>query len=305
MVSKTKEDITKDATVTKVEPKTLKCGIVMPIASMSEELPSEHWSGVKSIIIDAVDSIDSPQFEAALVSDGDDVGVIHKRIVQGVYHSDIVVCDVSGKNPNVMFELGMRLAFDKPTVIIKDDATGFMFDTGVIEHLTYPRDLRFHRIIAFKELLAKKVLATYAAATSDPEHSTFLKSFATLKAVELGEKEVPAQAVILDMLSDVQKQLRSMQRSGSTNISLEHPGLNRITIDLEGVYDLVSKAESLLACGPDGWKELSKLQGQLTTLYHASKLPPSLSHKVKNIIDAIPTPRASTSDANLGDQSRQ
>jgi hypothetical protein len=34
-----------------------------------------------------------------------------------------------------MFELGMRLAFDKPTVIIKDDKTDYMFDTGIIEHV--------------------------------------------------------------------------------------------------------------------------------------------------------------------------
>lgn len=79
------------------------------------------------------------------MSDADDVGVIQKRIVQGVYGADLIVCDVSCKNSNVMFELGMRLAFDKPTVIIKDDKTDYTFDTGVIEHITYPRDLRFQR----------------------------------------------------------------------------------------------------------------------------------------------------------------
>ena len=60
-------------------------------------------------------------YEANLVSDADDSGIIQKRIVQNLYDNDIVVCDVSCKNPNVMFELGMRLAFDKPTIIIIDD----------------------------------------------------------------------------------------------------------------------------------------------------------------------------------------
>lgn len=40
-----------------------------------------------------------------------------------------------------MFELGMRLTFDKPTIIIKDNTTDFIFDTGPIEHLQYPKDL--------------------------------------------------------------------------------------------------------------------------------------------------------------------
>ena len=73
------------------------------------------------------------------------------RIIENIYSSDIVICDVSCKNANVMFELGMRLAFDKPTIIIKDDSTGYSFDTSLIEHLEYPRDLRFTSIIKFKE----------------------------------------------------------------------------------------------------------------------------------------------------------
>jgi hypothetical protein len=62
-----------------------------------------------------------------------------------------VIGDVSCKNPNVMFELGMRLAFDKPTIIIKDDQTSYSFDISPIQNLEYPRDLRFNKIIDFKE----------------------------------------------------------------------------------------------------------------------------------------------------------
>ena len=144
----------------------------MPISAM-EGCSAEHWVEVKAIISEAIHAIADPSFVVRLVSDADDVGVIQKRIVQNVYASDIVVCDVSGKNPNVMFELGMRLAFDKPTVIVKDDKTDYSFDTGVIEHLGYPRDLRFGRMVAFKQALAEKVVATYKTARDDPKHSTF------------------------------------------------------------------------------------------------------------------------------------
>lgn len=74
-----------------------------------------------------------------------------------MYENPIVVCDVSGKNPNVMFELGIRLAFDKPTIIIKDDKTSYSFDTSPIEHLEYPRDLRYNRIEDFKSKLTDKI----------------------------------------------------------------------------------------------------------------------------------------------------
>src|ERR1041385_707121 len=118
------------------------CGIVMPISEM-DGYSEAHWSDVREILTEA---IDEAGFDSNLVSDADDVGIIQKRIIENLYDNPIVVCDVSGKNPNVMFELGLRLAFDKPTIIVKDDKTSYSFDTAVIEHLEYPRDLRYATI---------------------------------------------------------------------------------------------------------------------------------------------------------------
>ena len=165
--------------------KSLTCGVVMPISAI-DGCSTEHWVEVKSILTEAVESIREPQFIARLVSDADEVGVIQKRIVQNVYNSDILVCDVSGKNPNVMFELGMRLAFDKPVVIVKDDKTEYSFDTGIIEHLTYPRDLRFGRIVDFKASLSVKLGSTYAASIK-PDHSPFLKNFGSFHVASFSE----------------------------------------------------------------------------------------------------------------------
>ena len=97
------------------------CGVVMPISTI-DGCNEAHWLEVFAIISDAVTAAG---FAANMVSDADHVGIIQKRIIQNLYDNPIVVCDVSGKNPNVMFELGMRLAFDKPTIIIKDDKTSY------------------------------------------------------------------------------------------------------------------------------------------------------------------------------------
>jgi hypothetical protein len=177
-------------------PASVTCGLVMPISAM-DGCSADHWSDVKAIISDAVESIEAPKFTVRLVSDADDVGVIQKRIVQNLYSSEIVVCDVSGKNSNVMFELGMRLAFDKPTIVVKDDKTAYSFDTGVIEHVAYPRDLRFNQIVTFKTVLAEKVRSTHHIATSDPAHSTFLKSFGKFNVATLSEHAVPADKVVV------------------------------------------------------------------------------------------------------------
>jgi hypothetical protein len=185
--------------------KPLTCGLIMPISSI-DGCTAEHWAEVKSIITDAVNTITEFSFSVNLVSDQEDVGVIQKRIVQNIYSSDVVVCDVSCKNPNVMFELGMRLAFDKPTLIIKDDGTDYSFDTGVVEHLNYPRDLRFAKIVSFKQNLASKICATYKASLNDTSQS-FLSSFGTFKVAKLDQAEGSPEQVLIEMVQDLSRQV--------------------------------------------------------------------------------------------------
>ena len=204
----------------------LSCGIIMPISPI-DGCTAEHWAEVKEIIKDAVESITEPKFIAKLVSDADDIGVIQKRIVQGVYNSDIIVCDVCAKNSNVMFELGMRLAFDKPTVIIKDDNTDYSFDTSIIELLSYPRDLRFSKIINFKKSLADKILATYRASANDAGHSTFLKNFGTFQVAHLSQTEASGEQVILEMLYEIQQELSFVRRQNLRSLRTMPPSQSK------------------------------------------------------------------------------
>lgn len=181
----------------------------MPISPI-DGCNTDHWLEIKSIIVDTIKGIPEYDIEVKLVSEADDIGVIQKRIVQNIYHSDIVICDVSAKNPNVMFELGMRLAFDKPTIIIKDDKTSYSFDTGVIEHLEYPRDLRFSKIILFKQKLFKSVIATYKKSTNSPSE-TFLSSFGKFQTLNLNEEAVPADKMMIQMLTDLSSSINTLK----------------------------------------------------------------------------------------------
>jgi hypothetical protein len=184
------------------------CGIIMPISTF-DGCSEGHWSDVLEILTEA---IEESGFEGNLVSNADDVGIIQKRIIQNLYENPIVVCDVSGKNPNVMFELGMRLAFDKPTIIIKNDKTSYSFDTSPIEHIEYPRDLRFSRIVDFKSKLAEKIKATFEKSTTDASYRTFLKHFGEFKVAKIDKKEVSGQEFIIDELKNIRMGMRRLER---------------------------------------------------------------------------------------------
>lgn len=197
------------------------CGLVMPISAI-DGCNEQHWSDVKEILTEAVEGAG---FKANLVSYADDVGIIQKRIIQNLYENPIVVCDVSGKNPNVMFELGMRLAFDKPTIIIKDDKTTYSFDTSPIEHLEYPRDLRFTKIVEFKKALREKVQATFKKAQSDPTYTTFLKHFGTFTVAKLDTKEVSKEDFIIEELKDLKRAVQRQQILYSERMRMFEPAI--------------------------------------------------------------------------------
>jgi len=200
------------------------CGIVMPISSI-DGCDEAHWVDVQKVIRDSIESAD---MEARLVSDADDIGVIQKRIVQNLYDDPIIVCDVSGKNPNVMFELGMRLAFDKPTIIIKDDQTSYSFDTSPIEHLEYPRDLRFNRIVDFKEKLRGKIQNTLKKARSDADYTPFLGHYGTFKAVTLDEKEGSVSEVLLEEFRELRRLVGSSMKTVRSDRALRPHGVSSI-----------------------------------------------------------------------------
>jgi hypothetical protein len=212
------------------------CGIIMPISAI-DGCSESHWSDVHEILNEA---IEDAGFEANLVSNADDVGIIQKRIIQNLYDNPVVVCDVSGKNPNVMFELGMRLAFDRPTIIVKDDKTSYAFDTSPIEHLEYPRDLRFGQIVEFKEKLQEKIQNTYKKSTTDANYTTFLKHFGEFKVAKIEQREVSSQELILDEL----RSLREAINRQSKNDDKPRPATRSGPVDvcLRGVSDAVYKA---------------------------------------------------------------
>lgn len=183
------------------------CGVVMPISAI-DGCDATHWSDVYEILKDV---IVSAGFSANLVSNADDVGVIHKRIIQNLYHNPIIVCDVSGKNPNVMFELGVRLAFDKPVIIIKDDKTPYSFDTSSIEHIEYPRDLRFNKINDFKEKLKSKITATLDSYKKSPETTSFLKHFGEFTIAKIESKEVSGFEFLAEELENIKSSIRQIE----------------------------------------------------------------------------------------------
>lgn len=198
------------------QPKTI--GIIMPLSPMGESYSAEHWSGVlQCLSVRMCLAGETPK----MVSSAGDVSFITRTIVNRLYKDDIVICDVSGLNPNVMFELGLRIAFEKPIIIIKDSKTSKIpFDIGHIEYLEYPYDLNKPEMDKFLVKLKAKVKSSFAASKSK-ESQTILEQFGLLTNKKLQTE------------SDVSKAIRSISNSVADmqeRLSKQDYLLNRINI---------------------------------------------------------------------------
>lgn len=200
----------------------LTCGIIMPIATMSSEYTAEHWSDVRHILHKA---IEKAGFIPRIVSDSEESTVIHGSIINNIYNDAIIVCDVSNKNANVMFELGMRLAFNKPVVIVKDDKTDYSFDTGNIQHEPYRKDLRHSTVEKFIDDLSRKIKKTYEASRKE-EYQTFLSYFgkfevAKVENTQLGESE--AIEKLLNKMNTIEKEMKNLMSNNNDDLSISTP----------------------------------------------------------------------------------
>ncbi|HLP84444.1 MAG TPA: hypothetical protein VK157_08840 [Phycisphaerales bacterium] len=232
-------------------PKEMTCGIVMPISTI-DGMSESHWRDVKTILELA---IRAAEFKPNLVSDAEDAGVIHRRIVQNLYENPVVVVDVSCRNPNVMFELGMRLTFDKPTVIVCDDKTPFIFDTRVVEHIIYPRDLRHPLVEAFKAKLADKIASTIKNHDVPGQSSSFMKNFGPFVVPKLETRVVDKEEFILNELRELRGAVLARQNRPaflpdySSTMSQDSPERRKIA-DLASDPDLMLGVMSFLQSDP-------------------------------------------------------
>ena len=114
--------------ITLAEPEgdsNLHCFVIMPFRERNEGRPKGFFEEVlRSIIAPAGKK--AGFIVTTANRDGSDV--IQSTIVNNLLDADLVVADLTEHNPNVLFELGMRMAFDKPVALIRSKGTGQIFD---------------------------------------------------------------------------------------------------------------------------------------------------------------------------------
>jgi hypothetical protein len=103
--------------------------------------------------------------------------LIQSTIVNELMEADLVIADLTDHNPNVMFELGVRMAEDKPVVLIKAQGTGPLFDVdNMLRVFEYSPNLWQTTIEKDLPLLRDFIKGAWENRASDKTYMKILRS---------------------------------------------------------------------------------------------------------------------------------
>jgi hypothetical protein len=102
--------------------------------------------------------------------------VTHSTIVNDLLAADLVIADLTEHNPNVLFELGLRMAFEKPTALIRARGTLPIFDVdNLLRVYDYDPTLWKSSIELDQPKLSAHIKATWDSRDSGPTYMKLLK----------------------------------------------------------------------------------------------------------------------------------
>lgn len=134
------------------------CFVIMPISD-AEGYDAGHFRRVYEHIIKP--ACRDAGFEPLRADDINTTNHIIIDILKRIIEADMAICDLSGRNPNVLYELGIRQAFNRPVTLIKDEKTSRIFDIQTLRDVPYDSSLRIDTIEQVIPNIAEAIKSTY------------------------------------------------------------------------------------------------------------------------------------------------
>lgn len=143
---------------------------------------------------------------------------ILKDVVQPIYDADIVIADLTGLNPNVMYELGLAHSFNKKTIIItQDDLNSLPFDLKQYRAKDY--SIHFKKFAELVEFLNRMLEGAVDGSVS---YSNPVKDFLAIEHIDTVDwfREKPNIDLVsnddkglLDFLADIESDSEELVES--------------------------------------------------------------------------------------------
>lgn len=255
-----------------IEPQ--ECFIIMPISDQPGYEPGHFTRVYRDIIAPACDLAGLKPCRA---DEDTSTNIIQHGILIKLLNAPVAICDLSSRNPNVMFELGLRQAFDKPVIIIQDEQTPAIFDISMLRYTSYRSGLLYHQVVEDQEKIASSIRSTVKDTQDGKSTNSLMKLLSINKAVL---KDVDKGEIQETLMESIQIQLTHLSNR-----------LDDLAVDSRTNYNSVSKKPTVYSLTDKELKlrELTRGDSIITNLLLNIFTGPYLSSLKKRVFSGYAT----------------
>lgn len=244
-----KKESTKKIDVEESKPK---CFVMMPF-STPQGYPESHFYRVYDTIIKP--AIDNAGFEPIKVDEDNICDRIIEKILRNIIDCEMAICDLSSRNPNVMYELGIRQAFDKKVVLIQDEKTERIFDVSGISTIQYNSARKYEDVLSAQNKISSAIIETY-----NSNNIASLMSLVNLEAATPDVKPQDSDEQIMFLLRNISNRLSNLE---SENLNKDINAKN-LSDCLESSYNYFNNKihrlrVAVLSCEYDESSDLNRI----------------------------------------------
>jgi hypothetical protein len=222
----------------------------MPVSDI-ESYPEGHFQRVFRHLI--APACEQAGFVPVLASEVKETNFIVLDILERLYTAEMVLCDLSTRNPNVLFELGFRQAFNKPVTLIKDTRTERIFDISGLRDIPYDESLRVDTTQETIGEIAERLKATLASSVAGGGSVNSLVQLLriTPAATPQGSALSPDTHIVLDAIGDISDRLAEVEARVMRPLGgglWPRPGMREMRLEVRGNSDSIERFIERLRC---------------------------------------------------------
>lgn len=198
---------TKDKNSDKDKATEKRCFVMMPFSDQGD-YPKGHFTKVYEQIF--MPAIIKAGYKPYRVDENTISDSIINKIFEGVQNCEMALCDLSNRNPNVLYELGLRQAYNKPVVLVKDEKTENIFDVSVISTVPYNSNRLYENVLEAQEKICESLK------TTGEGKETTLIQFVRAKEASYEDVKVNKDDTVNIMLQSIMKELQRLNTTKET-----------------------------------------------------------------------------------------
>lgn len=174
------------------------CFIITPIGSQNSQTRRATEGLINTVIEPVMEKLDISVVVAHRISEP---GSITKQVLEHILSDDLVIANLTGLNPNVMYELAVRHASRLPVIILAEVDTKLPFDISDERTIFYTNDME-----GVQEL-SPEIEQAIAAAMADKKPDNPIYRAVDSKLIKESKAPESTDSYILDRLDKIERML--------------------------------------------------------------------------------------------------